>query len=125
MRIVYHASRLLLGIIFITGAVNAVWIHVLGHASFMPLNEKATNLILETHYLYTLVKIFETAGAMLLLLNKYVGLGALILSPVVGNILFMHIVWDPGFVPVALLMVVAEAILIWKFRSRYRVLFER
>jgi putative oxidoreductase len=119
MNRIYWIARLWLGVIFFIAFINALWMYVLKQDSFLPLNEKATGMILDTHYLYAMVKLFEAAGAILLLANRFIGLGTLIVAPVVVNIFMMHLIWDPSFLPIACTMIVAESLLLWQCRGLY------
>jgi putative oxidoreductase len=125
MRWIYGVARWWLGIIFVTASINAMWMYVLKQDSFLPINEQATGMIVDTQYLYVLVKICEAAGAVMLLTNRYLGLGSLLLAPVVVNIFMMHLIWDPSFLPAAFTMIVAEAVLLWRCRGLYAPLLTK
>ena len=76
-----------------------------------------------TGYILKTVGIFEIFIGLLLLLNKWISFALLLLVPISVNILLFHIFLDlPGLI-VALVVVVLNAILIYKHWKVYRPLF--
>ena len=63
-------------------------------------------------YLMPLVKAIELACGMLFIANRFVALAALLILPIVVNILAIHLFIDPQGLPVALFLFVANAALI-------------
>jgi len=76
-----------------------------------------------TGYILKTVGIFEIFIGLLLLLNKWISFALLLLVPISVNILLFHLFLDlPGLI-VALVVVVLNAILIYKHWKVYRPLF--
>lgn len=76
-----------------------------------------------TGYILKVIGIFEIFIGLLLLLNKWVPFALLLLVPISVNILLFHLFLDiPGLI-VALVVVVLNAILIYKHWKVYRPLF--
>ncbi|MDP2687907.1 MAG: DoxX protein [Aequorivita sp.] len=77
----------------------------------------------DTGYILKVIGIFEILIGMLLLFNKWVPFALLLLAPISVNILLFHLFLDiPGLI-VALVIVVFNAILIYKHWKVYRPLF--
>tara|TARA_R110000772_G_scaffold60386_1_gene136468 strand:- start:46 stop:336 length:291 start_codon:yes stop_codon:yes gene_type:complete len=77
----------------------------------------------ETGYLLKVVGIFEIIIGLLVLFNKWVPFALILLAPISVNILLFHLFLDiPGLFP-ALIVVVLNAILIYKHWKVYRPLF--
>lgn len=76
-----------------------------------------------TGYILKAVGIFEILIGLLLLLNKWIPFALLLLAPISVNILLFHLFLDiPGLI-VALVIIVLNAILIYKHWKVYRPLF--
>lgn len=77
----------------------------------------------DTGYILKVIGIFEILIGLLLLLNKWVPFALLLLAPISVNILLFHLFLDiPGLI-VALVIVVFNAILIYKHWKVYKPLF--
>lgn len=77
----------------------------------------------DTGYILKVIGIFEILIGLLLLFNKWVPFALLLLAPISVNILLFHLFLDiPGLI-VALVVVVLNAILIYKHWKVYRPLF--
>jgi putative oxidoreductase len=77
----------------------------------------------DTGYILKVVGIFEMIIGALLLINKWVPFALLLLAPITVNIFLFHLFLDtPGLI-VALVIIVLNAILIYKHWSYYKPLF--
>ncbi len=99
------------------------------HFNFMPTHIYTGNAAIfidslsETGYLLKVVGIFEIIIGLLVLFNKWVPFALILLAPISVNILLFHLFLDiPGLFP-ALIVVVLNAILIYKHWKVYRPLF--
>lgn len=86
--------------------------------------------LIDSGYLWTLLKAIETLGGFLLLTNLYVPLALIILAPVVVNIFLFHLVlnpagWAVGIYPIGVTIVVAEVALAWFYRAYFQSLLVR
>lgn len=114
--------RILLGIILILFGINMFY-------SFIPLPqppEKAANFLnslADTGYVLNVVAFFEIFIGLLLLIKKWVPFAMLLLVPISLNILLFHIFLDIPGIGTAILVIVLNGILIYKYRQKYRPLF--
>ncbi|HPE83158.1 MAG: DoxX protein [Aequorivita sp.] len=77
----------------------------------------------KTGYILKVVGTFEIFTGLLLLFNKWVPFALLLLAPISVNILLFHLFMDtPGLI-LALVVIVLNAILIYKHWKVYRPLF--
>src|SRR4051812_27858563 len=100
MRIVVIIARVLVGLAFFVFGLN-------GFLNFMKPPQPPTGLItdfmnvmaIKSHYFW-LVAGCQMLGGLLLLVNRYVALGVVILAAVIVNIITFHLTMDPkGIVP--------------------------
>ncbi len=77
----------------------------------------------DTGYILKVIGTFEIFIGLLLLFNKWVSFALLLLAPITLNILLFHLFMDtPGLI-LALVVLVLNAILIYKHWKVYRPLF--
>lgn len=94
---------------------------------------KAANFIsamIDSGYLWSLLKVGETVGGAMLLLNLYVPLALVLLAPIVVNILCFHFFLNPGELavgvyPIGVTIAVLELSLAWLYREYFQSLFVR
>ncbi len=121
--------RLILGSIFLVYGLD-------GFLHFMPsktVGEQAGTFItalINSNYLWTLLKASETIGGFMLLTNLYVPLALVLLAPIIINIFCFHLFMNPagwviGIYPVGVTIVVAELALAWFYRQYFVGLFVR
>jgi putative oxidoreductase len=107
-----------------------------GFFQFMPTKTVAEpasvfiGALINSGYLWALLKATETLGGFLLLTNLYVPLALVILAPLVVNIFLFHLFlnpaeWKVGIYPVGVTIVIAETALAWFYRSHFQSLFVR
>ena len=114
--------RILLGIILVLFGVNTFY-------SFIPLPQppedaaKFLNSLADSGYVLTVVAIFEIFIGLLLLIKKWVPFAMLLLVPISLNILLFHLFLDIPGIGTAILIIVLNGILIYKYRQKYRPLF--
>ena len=103
MRIAAMIARLLLGLIFVVFGLNAF-------LQFIPMGPPPTGLagqfigaLFQSHYLWV-VAVLQIAGGALLLVNRYVPLGLVLLGPVIVNILLYHLLLNPVGIGMAVLV---------------------
>lgn len=122
------APRLLLGGIFLVGAVDGfAFIFVGNHIIHPPTS--AEGLAFETAlkkagFLWPLMKSIELIGALLLLTNRAPALGLAVLAPIMVVIILFHAALNPGGLPLAAILIVTGGLVLWTQRSRYAALFE-
>lgn len=105
MNIVTLIARVLLGLIFVVFGLN-------GFFNFLSMGPMPTGLagqfvgaLVLSHYFWV-VAALQIAGGGLLLANRFVPLGLVLLGPVIGNIICYHVFLNPsGPVPAAVVTV--------------------
>ena len=70
-------------------------------------------------YLFTLVKLTELVGGVLLLSNRFVPLALTIVAPVLVNIAAFHLFYAPSGLAVPVVLLAAESWLAWKYRGAF------
>src|SRR5215813_11049098 len=100
MKIVTLIARILLGLIFIVFGLN-------GFLNFLNMGPMPTGLagqfmgaLIQSHYFWV-VAALQVVGGALLLVNRYVPLGLVLLGPVIVNILLYHIFLNLGGIGLA------------------------
>src|SRR5678816_43576 len=103
MRIVALVARILLGLIFFVFGLN-------GFLQFIPMGPMPTGLagqfigaLAQSHYFWV-VAALQVIGGALLLINRYVPLGLVLLGPVIVNILCYHVFLNPTGIGMAILV---------------------
>jgi uncharacterized membrane protein YphA (DoxX/SURF4 family) len=76
-----------------------------------------------THYMFPLIKVTEVIVGLLLLFNRFVPLALVLIAPNIVNILFFHAFLEPKGLPIAVVILVLELYLTWKYRDAYRAMF--
>ena len=118
MRIVTLIARILLGLIFIVFGLN-------GFLGFLSMGPMPTGLagqfmgaLFQSHY-YWVIAALQIAGGVLLLVNRYVPLGLVLLGPVIVNILLYHIFLNPAGMGLALVVTVLWFIVFYDRRQHF------
>src|SRR5437660_8684889 len=94
MRIVVIIARILLGLIFFVFGLNG-FLHFIPQPPPPPgLAGQYIDVLLKSH-MFLLVAGCQVIGGALLLVNRYVTLGLIILAPVLVNILAFHLTMEP------------------------------
>lgn len=124
MRIAALIARLLLGLIFVVFGLNAF-------LQFIPMGPPPTGLagqfigaLFQSHYLWV-VAVLQIVGGVLLLVNRYVPLGLLILGPVIFNILLYHLLLNPVGMGMAVLVTALWFIVFYAHRGAFAGIFSQ
>ena len=122
MRIAALIARLLLGLIFVVFGLNAF-------LQFIPMGPPPTGLagqfigaLFQSHYLWV-VAVLQIVGGALLLVNRYVPLGLVLLGPVIVNIVLFHSFLAPQGLPMALFAAVLWLVVFVGHRKAFEGLF--
>jgi putative oxidoreductase len=105
MKIVVLIARLLLGLVFVVFGLN-------GFLNFLSMGPMPTGLagqfvgaLVLSHYFWV-VAALQIAGGVLLLVNRFVPLGLVLLGPIIVNIVCYHVFLNPtGAVPAVVVTV--------------------
>jgi putative oxidoreductase len=125
MKIVVLIARILLGLIFVIFGANLMY-------PFIPIPPPPpgpvrdfTTVLAVTHYA-VVVGFFQFLGGFLLLINRYVAIGLIILAAELVNILTTHILvmHGQGLVGPPILVVLCWLLVFWRHRSAFAGIFE-
>src|SRR5260370_3511379 len=101
MKIANLIARLLLGLIFVVFGLN-------GFLNFLSMGPMPSGLagqfvgaLVLSHYFWV-VAALQVAGGALLLVNRFVPLGLLLLGPVIRNLLLYHVFLNPAGIGLAI-----------------------
>jgi putative oxidoreductase len=122
MKIVALIARILVGLVFLVFGLN-------GFLNFIPVGQLPSGLagqfvtaLLQSHYVQV-VCAFEVAGGALLLINRYVPLGLVILGPIIVNILLYHLLLFHMGVGIAIVVAILWGIVAFYHRRAFAGLF--
>ncbi len=76
-----------------------------------------------TGYIFPIVGVLEVIIGIMLLLKKWVAFGLILLAPISINIVLFHVFLDIPGSPFALVILIFNAILIFKHWTQYKPLF--
>jgi len=124
MKIAATIARLLLGLMFLVFGLND-FLHFIPMGTMPPgpAGEFA-GLLIATHYMNAVGLVMVISGA-LLLVNRYVPLGLVLLGPVLVNILLFHILMQPKGVALGTLATVLWFLVAYRVRSAFYGLFQQ
>jgi putative oxidoreductase len=122
MRIAALIARYLLGLIFVVFGLN-------GFLHFIPMGPPPTGLagqfigaLVQSNY-FSVVAALQIAGGALLLVNRYVPLGLVLLGPVIVNILLYHLLLNPVGMAMAVLVTALWFIVFYAHRNAFSGIF--
>jgi len=120
MKIVTMIARLLLGLMFLVFGAN-MFLMFIPMGSMPPgVAGQFTAALIAAHYFYVVGALMVISG-ILLLANRFVGLGLTLLGPVLFNILTYHLLMNPSGIGMG-----AFATLLWLLVAwQHRIVFER
>ena len=122
MRIAALIARYLLGLIFVVFGLN-------GFLHFIPMGPPPTGLagqfigaLAGSNY-FSVVAALQIVGGALLLVNRYVALGLVLLGPVIVNILLYHLLLNPVGMGMAVLVTALWIIVFYWQRGAFSGIF--
>jgi len=124
MKIAMIIVRTLMGLLFLFGSIY-YFLMVMGVAETPPMEGpvKAFNQgLAASGYFFHLLKITEFVCGLLLVTGRFVPLALVVLSPIIINILAVHIFLDRSGLPVALFLVFANVFLAYCYRDAFKPL---
>jgi putative oxidoreductase len=107
------ASRIVLGLIFVTFGLNGFY-PLIAVPEFHPFMA----ILVTSGYVYV-IKMVEVAGGTLLLLNRFVPLALILLGPDIANILVYHALLDPRNWPIAVVNLALFLMLVLGYREYF------
>jgi putative oxidoreductase len=119
MRIVMVIVRTLMGLLFIFGSV--VYFFNLIQPPPMEGAIKTFNEgLAASGYFFTLLKLTELICGLLLVTGYFVPLALVVLSPIIINILMVHLFLDRSGLPVAIFLVLANSFIAYFYRDAFK-----
>jgi len=122
MKIVTLIARLLLGLIAVVFGLN-------GFLNFLNMGPMPSGLagqfigaLALSHYFWV-VAALQVAGGALLLINRFVPLGLVLLGPVIVNIILYHAFLNPTGAPLAVIVLVLWLIVFYAHRQYFSGIF--
>jgi hypothetical protein len=122
MKIVGTIARYLLGLMFLVFGLNSFF-------NFIPMGPMPPGqagafftVLIATHYFYVVGALMGISG-ILLLFNRYVGLGLTLLAPVLFNILVFHILMQPAGIGPGAFATLLWLLVAWQHRTVFERLF--
>lgn len=124
MKIGTSIARLLLGLIFVFFGLN-------GFFHFLDMGPMPTGLagqfigaLAQSHYFWV-VAALQVIGGALLLINRFVPLGLVLLGPVIVNILLYHLFLNPAGISMAIVVTILWFIVFYWHRQYFSGIFVR
>ena len=125
--ITVDVPRVLLALIFLVGAANGFAWMITGQDLIHPPTSDAglrfEAALRESGFLWPLMKTIDLIAGLMLLFNRAPAFALLLLLPIIAVIVLFHFVLNPGGIPVAAVLSVLTAMLIFAWRDRYAPLF--
>jgi putative oxidoreductase len=121
MKIAMIIVRTLMGLLFVFGAV-AYFFNLVTPPPMSPKMTTFNEGLAASGYFFTLLKITELVCGVLLLIGRFVPLALVILSPIIINIFFVHLILDRSGLPVAIFLVLANIFLAYCYRDSFKPL---
>src|SRR5260370_20222263 len=122
MKIVTAIARYLVGLMFLAFGSTMF-------LNFIPMGPMPTGLagqftiaLFAAHYFYVVGAIMVISG-ILLLANRFVGLGLTLLGPVLFNILTFHLLMNPKGIGVGVFATLLCLLVVWEHRIVFAKLF--
>ncbi|KKK37018.1 hypothetical protein WQ57_16670 [Mesobacillus campisalis] len=112
-----------LGLIFLIAGINGYFV-ILNLEPFIATSPEAMALF-EFQYLLIFEKSLEVICGLLLLINRFVPLALSILSPIIVNILLLHIFLDHSLLMLAILLVILHGFMLFCYRKNFIGIFEK
>ena len=122
MKLLTLIARLLLGLIFVVLGLN-------GFLNFLSMGPMPSGLagqfigaLFLSHYFWV-VAALQIAGGLLLLANRFVPLGLVLLGPVIVNILLYHVLLNPSGIALAIVVTILWLIVFYARRQYFSGIF--
>lgn len=122
MKILTLVARILLGLLFVVFGLN-------GFLNFLNMGSPPSGLagqfigaLIQSHYFWV-VAALQVAGGALLLVNRFVPLGLVLLGPVIVNIILYHVFMNPSGIVLAIVVVILWLIVYYSHRQYFSGIF--
>ena len=123
MKIVTFVGRVLMGLLFLFASIT--YLFKLIEPPPLTGAMKTFNDGLDASvYLMPAVKIVELLCGIAFVVGRFVPLATVLIAPIIVNIVLVHAFLAPEGLPVAVFLVVANALVAFRYREAYRPLFK-
>ena len=116
-------ARILLGLVFVFGGVTGLF--ELAEPEMGEEGAAFMGAIMDTGYLWPVLKVTEIVCGVLLILGMFVPLALVVLAPVALNILLFHIFLEPSGVAIGLFLVVLGLYTAHQHRESFSAVLKR
>lgn len=123
MKIATTIARVLMGLLFLMSAI-AYWFRLVDGTPEVEALRTFMEGMEASVYFLPLLKGVELLCGLAFVINRYVRLAAVLIAPVIVNIFLVHAFIAPQGLPIAIFLVVANALVAYQHRDAYRPLFE-
>lgn len=118
MKIATLIARILLGLVFVVFGAN-FFLHFIPQPPPPPgLAGDYFKVFAASGYMYV-VGALQLLSGLLLLIGRFVPLALTVLAAMIFNILVFHVLMAPEGLPIAIVVAVLDAFLIWSYRDRF------
>ena len=124
MKLLVTICRTLMGLLFLFASISVLF-------KLVPQPELTGNVkifmdgMLAAGYLFPLVKITELVCGVAFVVNRFAALAAVVIAPIIVNILLFHLFVDTSGLPVAIFLVLANALVAYSNWDKYRPLLAK
>lgn len=123
MKIATHIVRSLMGLLFLFASVTYFFKLITPPPPTGAMKTFSDGLA-ASGYLLPTVKALELACSLCFLSGRFVALAAVLIAPIIVNIVLVHAFLDPKGLPVALFLVLANGFVAYAHRDSYKPLFK-
>ena len=121
MKVVVLIARNLLGLMFVVFGLNG-FLHFIHQPPQTGVAAQFGMALGAAHY-WEPVFALQLLGGLILLSNRYVPLGLVLLGPIIVNILLYHILMDPKGIPPGLVAFLFWLVVFYSVRSAFAGIF--
>jgi putative oxidoreductase len=119
MKIVVTVARILLGLMMLVFGLNKFF-HFIPMEPPVAEEALAYMAVIVGSYIGTVIAVVEIVTGLMLLINKYLALAAVLVFPVMLNAFLYHITLDPANSAGAILALLFNIILLWDKKESYQ-----
>jgi len=121
VKILTLVARILLGLIFVFFGLNG-FLNFLKGPMPSGLALQFMGALIQSHYFWV-VAALQIAGGLLLLVNRYVPLGLVLLGPVIVNIILYHLLLNPSGAGPAIVVTILWLIVFYAHSQSFSAIF--
>ena len=123
MKIAMIIMRSLMGLLFLFSSITFLFNLITPPEPTGAMKIFSTGLQASV-YLMPTVNIIELICGIAFLSGRFVPLGAVLITPIIVNILFVHVFLFPEGLPIAIFLVLANSFVAYNHRESYKPLFK-